>query len=313
MSERIGFIGLGVMGKPMARNLLARGFGLVVHSRSRGPVDELVASGALAAETPAAVARQARSIVTMVPDSPDVVAVLEGRDGVFGALQPGSLIVDSSTIAPAVARRLAARAAELGSAMIDAPVSGGEVGAKNASLSIMMGGDAAAVERARPVLEAMGNPERIVHIGPSGSGQLCKVCNQMVIGGTLAAVSEAFALARKAGVDPARVRTVLLGGFASSRVLDAHGERILQCELHPRLPHQALREGSRDRLRHARRVPDAGTGGGRGAAARDGAHGRRPRRDRLLGARDRALRSGRPRPLRLTTADRRLSTVQAQQ
>jgi 2-hydroxy-3-oxopropionate reductase len=233
MSERIGFIGLGVMGKPMARNLLARGFGLVVHSRSRGPVDELVASGAEAAASPAAVARAASSIVTMVPDSPDVEAVLEGRDGVFSALAPGSLVIDCSTIAPAVARRLAGRAAELGSAMLDAPVSGGEVGAINASLSIMIGGEETAVERARPVLEAMGNPERIVHIGPSGSGQLCKVCNQMVIGGTLAAVSEAFALARKASVDPARVRTVLLGGFASSRVLEAHGERILQSNYKP--------------------------------------------------------------------------------
>jgi 2-hydroxy-3-oxopropionate reductase len=233
VTERIGFIGLGVMGRPMAQNLLARGFGVVVHSRSRGPVDELVAAGAQAAKTPADVARQSAIVVTMVPDSPDVEAVLEGTDGVFAALAPGSLIIDCSTIAPAVARRLAARAAELGSAMIDAPVSGGEVGAKSASLSIMIGGDASAVERARPMLEAMGNKERIVHIGPSGSGQLCKVCNQMVIGGTLAAVSEAFALARKAGVDPARVRTVLLGGFASSRVLDAHGERILNSNYVP--------------------------------------------------------------------------------
>ena len=233
MSERIGFIGLGVMGRPMARNLLARGFSVVAHSRSRGPVDELVAAGAQAARTPADVARQSAIVVTMVPDSPDVEAVLEGADGVFATLAPGSLIIDCSTIAPAVARRLAARAAELGSAMIDAPVSGGEVGAKSASLSIMIGGDAPAVERARPLLEAMGNKERIVHIGPSGSGQLCKVCNQMVIGGTLAAVSEAFALARKAGVDPARVRTVLLGGFASSRVLDAHGERILNANYVP--------------------------------------------------------------------------------
>ncbi len=233
MTERIGFIGLGVMGRPMARNLLARGFSVVVHSRSRGPVDELVAAGAQAATTPAEVARQSAMVVTMVPDSPDVEAVLEGADGVFTALAQGSLIIDCSTIAPAVARRLAARAAELGSAMIDAPVSGGEVGAKSASLSIMIGGDAPAVERARPVLEAMGSKDRIVHIGPSGSGQLCKVCNQMVIGGTLAAVSEAFALARKAGVDPARVRTVLLGGFASSRVLDAHGERILNSNYVP--------------------------------------------------------------------------------
>ena len=233
MSERIGFIGLGVMGKPMARNLLARGFSLVVHSRSRGPVDELVAAGAQAASSPADVAKQSRVILTMVPDSPDVVAVLEGRDGVFSALQPGSLIVDHSTIAPAVARRLAEKASSLGASMLDAPVSGGEVGAINASLSIMIGGSETDVARARPVLEAMGNPERIIHIGSSGAGQLCKVCNQMVIGGTLAAVSEAFALARKAKVDPARVRAALLGGFASSRVLEAHGERILQSNYKP--------------------------------------------------------------------------------
>ncbi len=175
MSERIGFIGLGVMGRPMARNLLARGFSVVVHSRSRGPVDELVAAGAQAAKTPADVARQSAIVVTMVPDSPDVEAVLEGADGVFAALAPGSLIIDCSTIAPAVARRLAARAAELGSAMIDAPVSGGEVGAKSASLSIMIGGDASAVERARPVLEAMGNQRthrahRSFGIGPALQG-----------------------------------------------------------------------------------------------------------------------------------------------
>ncbi len=233
MSDRIGFIGLGVMGKPMARNLLSRGFQLIVHSRSRGPVDELVSAGAQAAESPADVARQARTILTMVPDSPDVVAVLEGANGVFGAIQADTLIVDHSTIAPAVARRLSDRAASLGAAMLDAPVSGGEIGAINASLSIMVGGDAAAFERARPILEAMGNPERIVLIGSSGSGQVCKVCNQMVIGGTLAAVSEAITLARKAGVDPARVRTALLGGFASSRVLEAHGERILQSNYKP--------------------------------------------------------------------------------
>ena len=233
MSERIGFIGLGVMGKPMARNLLARGFALVVHSRSRGPVDELVGAGAQAAASPADVAKQTRVILTMVPDSPDVVAVLEGRDGVFSALQAGSLIVDHSTIAPAVARRLAEKASSLGASMLDAPVSGGEVGAINASLSIMIGGSEADVARARPTLEAMGNPERIIHIGSSGAGQLCKVCNQMVIGGTLAAVSEAFALARKAKVDPARVRAALLGGFASSRVLEAHGERILQSNYKP--------------------------------------------------------------------------------
>jgi 2-hydroxy-3-oxopropionate reductase len=233
MSERVGFIGLGLMGKPMAKNLLAKGFSLVVHSRSRGPVDELAQSGAEAVNTPAAIAQKADIIITMVPDSPDVEAVLEGPNGVFSALKRGSLLIDNSSIRPAVARRLAARAKELGADMIDAPVSGGEIGAINASLSIMVGGEAPAVERARPVLEAMGNPERIIHIGPSGSGQLCKVCNQMVIGGTLAAVSEAFALARKAGVDGAKVRAALLGGFASSRVLEVHGERILKSNYVP--------------------------------------------------------------------------------
>ena len=233
MSDRIGFIGLGVMGKPMARNLLARGFQLLVHSRSRGPVDELAAAGAETAGSPADVARHTNIVLTMLPDSPDVVSVLEGRDGVFSALQPGTLLIDHSTIAPSVARRLADRAASLGAAMLDAPVSGGEIGAINASLSIMVGGDDASFARARPILEAMGNADRIILIGPSGAGQLCKVCNQMVIGGTLAAVSEAFALARKAGVDPAKVRAALLGGFASSRVLEAHGERILQSNYKP--------------------------------------------------------------------------------
>ena len=228
MSEAIGFIGLGVMGRPMAANLLRRGFPVVAHSRSPGPVEELVAAGAERAASPSDVARRATRIVTMVPDSPDVERVLEGPDGVFGAMQPGTILIDCSSIAPAVARRLAARARELGASMLDAPVSGGEIGAVNASLSIMVGGDAATFAAAKPILDAMGNPERVIHIGESGSGQLCKVCNQMVIGGALAAVSEAFALARKAGVDPARVRAALLGGFAASRVLEAHGERMLQ-------------------------------------------------------------------------------------
>jgi 2-hydroxy-3-oxopropionate reductase len=227
-AESVGFIGLGLMGRPMALNLLKRGFKLVVHSRSRGPVDELVAAGAQAASSPAEVARRARRIVTMLPDSPDVAKVLEGPDGVFGALQPGTLLIDCSTIAPAEARRLAERATSLGAAMLDAPVSGGEIGAINASLSIMVGGEADAFALARPIFDAMGNPERVVLIGPSGSGQICKVCNQLVIGGALAAVGEAFGLARKAGVDPAKVRAALLGGFAASRVLEVHGERILQ-------------------------------------------------------------------------------------
>jgi 2-hydroxy-3-oxopropionate reductase len=233
MSETIGFIGLGVMGRPMAKNLLKRGYPVVVHSRSRPPVDDLVSAGAERADSPAAVARRATRIITMLPDSPDVEQVLAGADGVFSAMQRGSILVDTSSIAPAVARRLAERAKSLGGTMLDAPVSGGEIGAINATLSIMVGGDAEAFAAVKPILDAMGNPERVVRIGDSGAGQVCKVCNQMVIGGTLAAVSEAFALARKAGVDVARVREALLGGFAASRVLEVHGERMLQSNYKP--------------------------------------------------------------------------------
>jgi 2-hydroxy-3-oxopropionate reductase len=228
MLEPVGFIGLGLMGKPMAKNLLKRGFPLVVHSRSGGPVDELVQAGATRAGSPADVARQTKRIFTMLPDSPDVALVMEGPDGIFSAVQAGSILIDSSTISPAVAVRLADAARSRGAAMLDAPVSGGEIGAISATLSIMVGGDADAFAAVLPMLEAVGNPERIIRIGDSGAGQICKVCNQIVIGGTLAAVSEAFSLARQSGVDAARVRDALLGGFAACRVLDVHGERILK-------------------------------------------------------------------------------------
>jgi 2-hydroxy-3-oxopropionate reductase len=169
----------------------------------------------------------------MLPDSPDVELVLDWPDGVFASMQPGTIVIDMSTIAPATAQRLAARAASLGAVMLDAPVSGGESGAISGTLSIMVGGDEAAFSSVRPLLNAMGNPERVIRIGDSGAGQICKACNQMVIGGTLAVVSEAFALARKAGVDPAAVRAALLGGFAASRVLEVHGERILNSNYKP--------------------------------------------------------------------------------
>jgi 2-hydroxy-3-oxopropionate reductase len=148
-------------------------------------------------------------------------------------MAPGTILIDMSTISPIVTRRLAEAARAKGAALLDAPVSGGEIGAINASLSIMAGGDEAAFNEVTPILRAMGNPERIIRIGESGAGQLCKVCNQMVIGGTLAVVSEAIALARTAGVDPAKVREALLGGFAASRVLDVHGERILTGNYRP--------------------------------------------------------------------------------
>ena len=227
MPETIGFIGLGVMGKPMALNLIKAGFTVVGHNRSRGPVDELVAAGATAATSAADAAKQATVVITMLPDTPDVEKVLTGPEGVLATLQKGALVIDMSSISPAVTERLASQVSVKGGVMLDAPVSGGEIGAINASLSIMVGGDEAAFARAKPIFEAMGNKERIVHIGRSGAGQLCKICNQIAIGGALAGVSEAFALANKAGIDAARVRQALLGGFAASRVLEVHGERIL--------------------------------------------------------------------------------------
>ena len=233
MPDTIGFIGLGLMGRPMAKNLLNAGFPLVVHSRSQGPVDDLVAAGATRASSPADVARRATRIITMLPDSPDVERVLDGPDGVFSALQRGAIVIDMSSIEPATAVRLAERAAELGGAMLDAPVSGGEIGAIDGTLSIMVGGDATAFAACTPIFDAMGKPDRIIHIGDAGAGQVCKLCNQMVLGGTIAAVGEAFSLARKASVDPAKVREALLGGFAASRVLEVHGERMLKGNYKP--------------------------------------------------------------------------------
>ena len=211
----------------MAKHLLAAGHRVVVHNRSRGAVDELVAAGATAASSPAEVARATTVVITMLPDTPDVERVLTGADGVLAGLQPGAIVVDMSSISPVATERLAMLVAEKGGLMLDAPVSGGEIGAINAQLSIMVGGDEAAFTRVKPILAAMGNAEKIIHIGRSGAGQICKICNQVAIGGALAGVSEAFALAKKAGVDAARVRQALLGGFAASRVLEVHGERML--------------------------------------------------------------------------------------
>jgi 2-hydroxy-3-oxopropionate reductase len=229
MSETVGFIGLGVMGRPMAKHILEKGYEVVAHNRSRPAVDELVAAGAKAADTPAAVAKRSTIVITMVPDTPDVESVLLGHDGVIEGLQAGAVVIDMSSISPVATRRMAAAIAKKGGTMLDAPVSGGEIGAINGTLSIMVGGDAAALARVRPILECMGNPERIVHVGAEpGSGQVCKICNQIAIGGALAGVSEAFAVARKAGVDTAKVREALLGGFAASRVLEVHGERMIK-------------------------------------------------------------------------------------
>ena len=227
MAERIGFIGLGVMGKPMAKHLIGAGHTLTVHNRSRGAVDELAAAGATGAASPAEVARASKVIITMLPDTPDVERVLTGPDGVLAGIAGGTTVIDMSSISPIATERLAKLVADKGGSMLDAPVSGGEIGAINASLSIMVGGDEATFHRMKPILDVMGNAERVVYIGRSGAGQICKICNQVAIGGALAGVSEAFALARKTGVDAARVRQALLGGFAASRVLEVHGERML--------------------------------------------------------------------------------------
>ena len=243
----------------MAANLMKQGHQLVVHSRSRGPVDELTAAGATAAASPAAVARQSTIVITMVPDTADVEQVLTGDQGVVAGLKPGSVVIDMSSISPVATKRLASLVAAKGGSMLDAPVSGGEIGAKSGTLSIMVGGDEAAFARVQPILACMGNPERIVYIGESGAGQVCKICNQMAIGGALSGVSEAFALARKAGVDAARVRQALLGGFAASRVLEVHGERMLQGNYVPgfraRLYQKDLRIANEAAAAHAVAIP----------------------------------------------------------
>jgi 2-hydroxy-3-oxopropionate reductase len=227
----IGFIGLGIMGKPMTRNLMKAGYSLVVHSRSRPPVDELAKEGAQVDASSEEVAKRAQVVITMLPDSPDVELVYTGPQGVLAGAKPGTLLIDMSTISPVVSRKLALEAERRGLDMLDAPVSGGEAGAIGATLSIMIGGKPSAVERAMPIFQALG--KNIVHVGEAGAGQVTKAANQIVVGVTIAAVSEALVLATKAGVDPAKVRQVLLGGFAQSRILDAHGQKMLERNFKP--------------------------------------------------------------------------------
>ena len=227
----IGFTGLGIMGKPMARNLMKAGYPLVVHNRSRSVVDELSKEGAQPAANSQEVAAQSEILITMLPDSPDVELVYGGVNGVFAGAKTGMLLIDMSSISPIVARKLAADAQKRGMDMLDAPVSGGEAGAIGATLSIMIGGKASAVERAMPIFQALG--KNIVHVGDAGAGQVTKAANQMVVGTTIAIVSEALVLAAKAGVDPAKVRQALLGGFAQSKILEAHGQKMLDRNFKP--------------------------------------------------------------------------------
>jgi len=222
---RIGFIGLGIMGKPMAGHLLAAGHSLLVSASSASAAD-MVAMGAESRATAAAIAQDAEIVILMVPNTPEVEQVLFGADGVVTALGGGKLVIDMSSIAPLATKDFAARIEDLGSDYLDAPVSGGEVGAKAASLTIMVGGRDDAFARALPLFEAMG--KNITHVGPSGAGQTTKVANQIIVALNIAAVGEALLFAAKAGADPARVREALMGGFANSRVLEVHGERMLK-------------------------------------------------------------------------------------
>jgi 2-hydroxy-3-oxopropionate reductase len=227
----IGFIGLGIMGKPMARNLIKAGYSLVVHNRSRAAVDELSKEGVQTAASSKEVAARSEVVTTMLPDSPDVELVYAGENGVFAGSKAGMLLIDMSSISPVVSRRLAGEAEQRSLDMVDAPVSGGEAGAIGATLSIMIGGKASAVERAMPIFQVLG--KNIVHVGDAGAGQVTKAANQMVVGTTIAIVSEALVLAAKAGVDPAKVRQALLGGFAQSKILEAHGQKMLDRNFKP--------------------------------------------------------------------------------
>jgi 2-hydroxy-3-oxopropionate reductase len=231
--ERIGFVGLGIMGKPMARNLAKAGFQLVVHNRSRDDVDALVAEGDpfSAAANPREVAQRATTGITMLPDSPEVRQVVFGDDGLLEAMGEGHLLVDMSTIAPAASIEVEAALRDKGARALDAPVSGGDKGAIAGTLSIMVGGDAADLERAMPLFQAMG--KTIVHVGGPGAGQVVKACNQVAVAVNYAALSEALVLGAKAGVEPAKILQVLGGGLANSRVLEMRGPTMIEGRFEP--------------------------------------------------------------------------------
>lgn len=231
MKEKIGFIGLGIMGRPMALNIHKAGHELVVYARREECMQPLVEAGAKAAKTCREVAEAADIIFIMVADTPDVEQVILGDNGVIHGARPGSIVVDMSTISPRVTRTIADTLAKNKVLMLDAPVSGGEVGAINATLSIMVGGSAAAFARVQSVFQCLG--KNIVHVGDNGAGQVAKACNQIVVAVSIQAVSEAILFSRKNGVDPARVRDALMGGFAGSKILEVHGKRMLDNDYKP--------------------------------------------------------------------------------
>ncbi|MHB1359048.1 MAG: 2-hydroxy-3-oxopropionate reductase [Rhodocyclaceae bacterium] len=227
---KVGFIGLGIMGKPMAQHLINGGHTVYLFSRS-GVTQDLIDAKGIACTTAKDVAHNADVIITMVPDTPDVEKVLFGRDGVAAGLTAGKIVVDMSSISPIETKQFAARINELKCEYIDAPVSGGEVGAKNAALTIMCGGSEAAFAKVKPLFDLLG--KNITLVGGVGSGQTCKVANQIIVALTIEAVGEALLFASKAGADPARVRQALMGGFANSRILEVHGERMVKRTFNP--------------------------------------------------------------------------------
>jgi 2-hydroxy-3-oxopropionate reductase len=220
----VGYIGLGLMGKPMARNIMKAGFPLVAHNRSRAAVEELVAQGAKAAASPAEVASQVDVIFTNLPDTPDVLQVALGESGIIEGAHPGLIFVDNSTIKPATARQIAAQLAEKEVLSLDAPVSGGDIGAQNATLTIMVGGPERALQRVMPVLEAMG--KTITHVGESGAGQIAKAANQIMVAAQMVAMGELLIFARKAGADPEKVVDAIRGGAAQCWTLDVKPQRL---------------------------------------------------------------------------------------
>ena len=231
MAEKVGFIGLGIMGRPMAKNLMEAGYELTVHNRSPEKAEELGKEGASVAASPREVAENCETIVTMLPDSPDVRNVVAGEGGVLEGIKEGSLLVDMSTISPVVTEELAATLRERGASMLDAPVSGGDVGAIEGTLSIMVGGSDEDFERARPLFDVMG--ATVNHVGPTGAGQVTKAANQVVVALTIEAVSEALVLGSKGGVTPEKILDVLSGGLASNKVMEVKREKFLSHEFDP--------------------------------------------------------------------------------
>jgi 2-hydroxy-3-oxopropionate reductase len=229
--ERIGFIGLGAMGKPMARNLMKAGYPVHVLTRTRSKIEDLLADGAVWCNTPKEIGRRSDVVITMLPDTPDVEKAFADRDGVFDGARPGMLMIDMSTISPITARKLAREAEARGCDFLDAPVSGGDIGAKNGTLSIMVGGRESAFDRAMPIFQAMG--KTILLIGDSGAGQITKAANQIVTSINIEAVAEALVFAAKAGVDPVKVRQALMGGAAYSRILENHGQKMIERNFTP--------------------------------------------------------------------------------